>query len=64
VITSVDLNKTDKPLIRYSAFYQTLQKKWEYITTLHQLFMKSETAYNSVSREVLYNILKLVHRWN
>jgi len=60
VIISVDLNKTDKPLIRYSAFYQTMEKKWEYITTLHKLFMKYERAYNSVSREVLYNILKLV----
>jgi len=64
VIMSVDLNKTDKPQIRYSAFYQTLEKKWEYITTLQLLFMKYERAYNSVSIEVLYNILKSVYRWN
>jgi hypothetical protein len=36
---------------------QILQKKWEYNETVHQLFIYIKKDYNSVSREVLYNIL-------
>jgi hypothetical protein len=36
---------------------QILEKKWEYNGTAHQLFGDLKEAYNSVGREVLYNIL-------
>jgi hypothetical protein len=36
---------------------QVLEKKWEYNRTVHQLFIDFKTAYDSVKREVLYNIL-------
>ena len=36
---------------------QILEKKWEYSDTEHQLFTDVKTAYDSVTREVLYNIL-------
>jgi hypothetical protein len=36
---------------------QILEKKWEYIKTVHQ-FIDFKKAYDSVRREVLYNILK------
>jgi hypothetical protein len=34
-----------------------LEKKWEYNETVHQLFIDIKKAYDSVRREVLYNIL-------
>jgi hypothetical protein len=37
--------------------HQVLEKKWEYNGTVHQLFIDFKKAYNSVRREVLYNIL-------
>jgi hypothetical protein len=36
---------------------QILEKKWEYNGTVHQLFIDFKNAYDSVRREVLYNIL-------
>jgi len=36
---------------------QILEKKWEYKEAVHQLFIYSKKAYDSVRREVLYNIL-------
>jgi hypothetical protein len=36
---------------------QILEKKWEYNETVHQLFIDFTKAYDSVRREVLYNIL-------
>jgi hypothetical protein len=36
---------------------QILEKKWEYNEAVHQLFIDFKKAYNSVRREVLYNIL-------
>jgi hypothetical protein len=36
---------------------QILGKKWEYNGTVHQLFIDFKKAYDSVKREVLYNIL-------
>jgi hypothetical protein len=36
---------------------QILEKKWEYNETVHQLFIDFKKAYDSVRREVLYNIL-------
>jgi hypothetical protein len=35
----------------------SLEKKWEYNETVHQLFVDFKKAYDSVRREVLYNIL-------
>jgi purine nucleoside phosphorylase len=37
--------------------HQTLEKKWEYNETVHQQFIDFKKAYDSVRREVLYNIL-------
>jgi len=36
---------------------QILEKKWEYSEAVHQLFIDFKKAYDSVRREVLYNIL-------
>jgi hypothetical protein len=36
---------------------QILEKKWEYNESVHQLFIDFKEAYDSVRREVLYNIL-------
>jgi hypothetical protein len=36
---------------------QILEEKWEYNGTLHQLFIDLKKIYDSVMREVLYNIL-------
>jgi sorting nexin-29 len=36
---------------------QILEKKWEYNGTVYQLFVDFKKAYDSVKREVLYNIL-------
>jgi len=36
---------------------QMLEKKWEYNEEVHQLFIDFKKAYDSVRREVLYNIL-------
>ena len=37
--------------------HQILQKKWEYNKVVHQLFIDFTKFYDSVRREVLYNIL-------
>jgi hypothetical protein len=36
---------------------QILEKRWEYNETVHQLFVDLKKAYDSIRREVLYNIL-------
>ena len=36
---------------------EMLEKKWEYNEAVHQLFIDFKKAYDSVRREVLYNIL-------
>ena len=36
---------------------QILETKWEYNEAVHQLFIDFKKAYDSVRREVLYNIL-------
>jgi len=36
---------------------QILEKKWEYNESVHHLFIDFKKAYDSVRREVLYNIL-------
>jgi hypothetical protein len=47
----------DQLLIRFSAFVRSWRKKWEYSETVPQLFIDFKTAYDSVRRKVLYNIL-------
>jgi hypothetical protein len=37
--------------------YLIMEKKWEYNETVQQLFVDFKKAYDSVRREVLYNIL-------
>jgi len=44
-------------LIIYSAFVKYLRNKWEYSEAVHQLFAGVKKAYDSVRRDVLYNIL-------
>jgi hypothetical protein len=39
------------------SYRQILEKKWEYNEAVHQLFIDFKKAYDSVRREVLYNIL-------
>ena len=36
---------------------QILQREWEYSEAVHRIFIDLEKAYNSVTREVLYDIL-------
>jgi len=48
----VDLDVTDQLLI----IHQILEKKWEYNEEVHQLTINSRKAYDSVRKEVLYNI--------
>jgi hypothetical protein len=56
----VGFDVTDQLLIRFSAFTRYWQtKKWEYNKTVHQLFIDLKKAYDSVRREVLYNILRV-----
>jgi len=37
---------------------QILEKTWEYNEALHKFFMDFKKNYDSIKREVLYNILK------
>jgi hypothetical protein len=54
-------NITDELLIRvfffFFAFVKYWRKKWEYNETIYQLFIDLKKAYDSVRREVSYNIL-------
>ena len=36
----------------------TFEKEWEYNEAVHQLFIEFKKAYDSVWKEVLYNILR------
>ena len=56
-IINVDFDATGQQLTIYSAFIKYLRKKWEYNKAVHQLFIDFRKAYDSVRREVLYNIL-------
>jgi len=53
----VDSDAIGQLLIIYSAFVKYLRKKLEYNETVHQLFIDFRKAYDSVRREVLFNIL-------
>jgi hypothetical protein len=54
---SVDLDVTGRLLIIYYAFVQYFDKKWEYNEAVYQLFIDFKKAYDSVRREVLYNVV-------
>jgi hypothetical protein len=56
-IITVGFDVTDQRLIRSFAFVRYLRKNGEYNETVHQLFVDFKKAYDSVRREVLYNIL-------
>jgi hypothetical protein len=47
----------DQLLIRFFCIRLILEKKWEYNEKVHQIFIDFKKAYDSVRREVLYNIL-------
>ena len=51
----MDFDATGQLLIIYSAFVEYLRKK--YSEPVHHLFIDLKKAYDSVRREVLYNIL-------
>ena len=44
-------------LVVYSACVQYLRKKWQDCETVSQIFLDFKKVYDSVRREVLYNIL-------
>jgi sorting nexin-29 len=54
---NLDFNAIGQLLIIYSAFVKYLRKIWEYNEAVYQLFIDFKKAYDSVRREVLYNIL-------
>jgi hypothetical protein len=56
-INSVGFDVTDQLLIKSVAFVKCCRKEWEYNETVHQLFVDFKKAYDSVRREVLYNVL-------
>jgi hypothetical protein len=55
IIVGFDI--TDQLVARFFAFVRYWRKKWEYTETVHQLFIDFKQAYDSLRREVLYNIL-------
>jgi hypothetical protein len=56
-IDNVDFDAAGQLPYIYSVFVKYLQKKWEYNEAVHQLFVDFRKTYDSVGREVLYNIL-------
>jgi len=60
----VDFDATDQLLMCIFCICQIFYKKWEQNEAVHQLFIGFMTAYDSVRREALYNILSLVPPWN
>ena len=53
----MDFDATDQPHDHTFYTHKILDKKWEYNEAVHQLFIHFKKAYDSVKREVLYNIL-------
>jgi len=55
-ILSVDFNATDQTDHTF-CISQKLEKEWEYSEAVNQLFIDFKKPYDSITREVLYNIL-------
>ena len=55
-IINVDFNTTGQT-DQIFGICHILEKKWEYNEAVHQLFIDFKKAYDSIRREVLYNIL-------
>jgi purine nucleoside phosphorylase len=53
----VDIDITDQLPDQIFCIHQILENTWEYNETVHQLFIDFSKAYDTVRREVLYNIL-------
>jgi len=56
-IINVDFDATYQLLIIYSAIIKYLRKKSEHNKAVHQLFIDFKKAYDSIRRDVSYNIL-------
>jgi hypothetical protein len=56
-IISATFDVTGQLFVRFFCMRQTLEKKWEYNERVHQLFIDLKKVYDSVRKEVLYNIL-------
>ncbi|KAJ4430334.1 hypothetical protein ANN_22550 [Periplaneta americana] len=52
-----DINKLKFVALIDTSKFEIMEKKWEYKGTVHQLFIDFKKAYDSVKREVLYDIL-------
>ncbi|KAJ4436836.1 hypothetical protein ANN_16968 [Periplaneta americana] len=50
-------NERRKQVVHLGIKREIMEKKWEYKGTVHQLFIDFKKAYDSVKREVLYDIL-------
>ena len=53
----MEFNTTGQLLYHIFCIPQILKKKWENNEAVHKLFTDFKKAYDSVRREVLYNIL-------
>jgi hypothetical protein len=56
-ITNVDFDVIDQRPIEFYVSGRFWRKKWEHNGRVYQLFIDFKKAYDSVRREVLYNIL-------
>ena len=55
-IINVDFDATGQLQVIYSAFVKSMSKNRKYNEAVHQLVTDFKQAYDSVRREVLYNI--------
>jgi hypothetical protein len=53
----VGFDVTGQLLIILFCTSQIYDKKWEYSVSVHSIFVDFKKAYDSVRREILYNIL-------
>jgi hypothetical protein len=52
-----ELQRNRSTTVQIFCIHQILEKKWEYYETVHQLFIDFKETYDTVRKEVLYNIL-------
>jgi hypothetical protein len=48
---------TRSTTVQIFCIHQILEKKWQYNKTVHQLFTAFKKGYDSVGKEIMYNIL-------